>query len=137
MMNLYGVALASDTLASRKAEDGWISSEGNNKIWTVTGHPVQALHYGNTILGGIPHKIHFEAWVRTLTKPLPNIQAYVTSYKNYCVSAKSIHSRKAEAYENEVGVGADVPGGEREVLHGTFENRLCLCWDRIIEDVGD
>lgn len=99
MMNLYGVALASDTLASRKAEDGWISSEGNNKIWTVTGHPVQALHYGNTILGGIPHKIHFEAWVRTLTKPLPNIEAYVTSYKNYCVSAKSIHSRKAEAYE--------------------------------------
>jgi hypothetical protein len=96
LMNLYGVALASDTLASRKADDGYITSEGNNKIWTITGHQVQALHYGNTLLGGIPHKIHFEAWVRTLTKPLPNIQAYVTSYKKYCESPKSIHSTKSE-----------------------------------------
>lgn len=99
MMNLYGVALASDTLSSRRAEDGWFTSEGNNKIWTIDGHPVQALHYGNTVIGGIPHKIHFEAWVRTLTKPLPNVQAYVTSYKNYCQSTKSIHSRKTEAYD--------------------------------------
>jgi hypothetical protein len=96
LMNLYGVALASDTLASRKADDGYITSEGNNKIWTITGHQVQALHYGNTLLGGIPHKIHFEAWVRTLTKPLPNIQAYVSSYKKYCESTKSIHSTKSE-----------------------------------------
>ena len=99
LMNLYGVALASDTLSSRKADDGYITSEGNNKIWTITGHQVQALHYGNTLLGGIPHKIHFEAWVRTLTKPLPNIQAYVSSYKKYCESTKSIHSRKTEAYD--------------------------------------
>jgi hypothetical protein len=98
-MNLYGVALASDTLASRKAVDGFITTEGNNKIWTITGHQVQALHYGNTLLGGIPHKIQFEAWVRTLTKPLPNIQAYVTSYKNYCEGPKSIHSRKTEAHD--------------------------------------
>ena len=99
LMNLYGVALASDTLASRKADDGWITSEGNNKIWSIPGHQVQALHYGNTILGGIPHKIQFEAWVRTLTKPLPNIQAYVTSYKNYCAGPKSIHSRQSEGYD--------------------------------------
>ena len=99
LMNLYGVALASDTLASRKADDGWITSEGNNKIWSIPGHQVQALHYGNTILGGIPHKIQFEAWTRTLTKPLPNIQAYVTSYKNYCQSAKSIHSRQIEGFD--------------------------------------
>ena len=99
LMNLYGVALASDTLASRKADDGWITSEGNNKIWSIPGHQVQALHYGNTILGGIPHKIQFEAWVRTLTKPLPNIQAYVTSYKNYCAGPKSIHSRQAEGFD--------------------------------------
>ena len=99
LMNLYGVALASDTLASRKADDGWITTEGNNKIWSITGHQVQVLHYGNTLLGGIPHKIQFEAWVRTLTKPLPNIQAYVTSYKNYCQSPKSIHSRQAEGFD--------------------------------------
>ena len=99
LMNLYGVALASDTLASRKAVDGFITTEGNNKIWSITGHQIQALHYGNTLLGGIPHKIHFEAWVRTLTKPLPNIQAYVTSYKNYCEGPKSIHSRKTEAHD--------------------------------------
>ncbi len=99
LMNLYGVALASDTLASRKADDGWITTEGNNKIWSITGHQVQVLHYGNTLLGGIPHKIQFEAWVRTLTKPLPNIQAYVTSYKNYCAGPKSIHSRQAEGFD--------------------------------------
>ncbi len=99
LMNLYGVALASDTLASRKVDDGWITTEGNNKIWSITGHQVQVLHYGNTLLGGIPHKIQFEAWVRTLTKPLPNIQAYVTSYKNYCRSPKSIHSRQAEGFD--------------------------------------
>lgn len=98
LMNLYGVALASDTLASRRVEDGLITSEGNNKIWSIDGHQVQVLHYGNTILGGVPHKIQFEAWVRTLTKQLPNIPAYVTSYKSYCQGQKSIHSRQAEGY---------------------------------------
>ena len=99
LMNLYGVALASDTLSSRRVDDGVMTTEGNNKIWTIDGHPVQALHYGYSQLGSIPHKIHFEAWVRTLTKPLPNIQAYVTSYKNYCASTKSIHSRANEHFE--------------------------------------
>ena len=99
LMNLYGVALASDTLASRRVDDGYMTTEGNNKIWTIDGHKVQALHYGSTVIGGIPHKIHFEAWVRTLTKPLPNIPAYVKSYQTYCASAKSIHSAQAEVHE--------------------------------------
>ena len=96
LMNLYGVALASDTLSSRRADDGWITSVGNNKIWSVDGHAIQALHYGCSIMGGVPHKIHFEAWVRTLTKPLPNVQAYVNSYKKYFESNASIHSKLNE-----------------------------------------
>ena len=96
-MNLYGVAIASDSLASRRAEDGYITTDGNKKIWSLgPEHKVVALHYGSTVIGSMPHQIHFEAWARTLTKPLANVPAYVKSYQAYCASTKSIHSRKNE-----------------------------------------
>ena len=44
----------------------------------------------------MPHQIHFEAWARTLTKPLANVPAYVKSYQAYCASTKSIHGIKTE-----------------------------------------
>ena len=97
IMNLYGVAIASDSLASRRAEDGFITTDGNKKIWSIgPEHKVVALHYGSTVIGSMPHQIHFEAWARTLTKPLPNVPAYVKSYQAYCASSKSIHGRKTE-----------------------------------------
>jgi hypothetical protein len=95
-MNLYGVALASDTLASRRVDDGFKTTDGNNKIWSIPGHNVQVLHYGSTFLGETPHKIQFEAWTRTLTKPLATVTDYVKSYQAYCASAKSVHGRNSE-----------------------------------------
>ena len=44
---------------------------------------------------------------------------------------------RAEADEDEVGVGSDVPGGERETLHGTFQDRLVLWGYRVVEDFLD
>lgn len=98
LMNLYGVALASDTLASRRVDDGFKTTDGNSKIWSIPGHKIQVMHYGSTFLGETPHKIHFEAWTRTLTKPLNTVTDYVKSYQAYCASTKSIHGIQAEGF---------------------------------------
>lgn len=101
LVNMYGLAIASDTLSSMQVGGGtaFKSSLGNSKIWVPNdpAHQIAVYHSGYTILNRTPHRIHVEAWFRTLTKPLATLNDYVESYKKFCVSAKSPHPKQSEA----------------------------------------
>lgn len=97
VFNLYGIAIASDTLASLRTQSGFKYSFGNSKIWEPGGdHKFVVYHSGAALFNSMPHQIHIESWFRTLTKPLRTLDAYAQSYKKFCVSKASTHSPASE-----------------------------------------
>ena len=97
VFNLYGIAIASDTLASLRTPSGFKYSFGNSKIWEPGGdHKFVVYHSGAALFNSMPHQIHVESWFRTLTKPLPTLNDYAESYKKFCAGKASTHTAASE-----------------------------------------
>ena len=91
VMNLQGVAVASDTAVSRRTENGLQSAGFESKIIRLPEpHKIAILHSGSTNLNNVPHMMHIRAWVNSLTKPLPTVQAYVDSYVRFSNADKAL-----------------------------------------------
>lgn len=77
VMNLDGVAVASDTLVSF----GQKSLDGARKIYELgDGHQVLVVHSGNASISGTSQYLHFVEWTKTLGEPLSALDDYVKSY---------------------------------------------------------
>lgn len=97
LLNMSGIAIASDTLASLRAGAAFKHSLGNSKIWVPSDdHKFVVYHSGSARFNSMPHQIHVEEWFRSLTKPLATLGDYVESYKRFCVSKNSPHSQQSE-----------------------------------------
>jgi hypothetical protein len=97
LLNMSGIAVASDTLASLRAGSAFKHSLGNSKIWIPSQeHKVVVYHSGAARFNSMPHQIHVEEWFRNLTKPLATLNDYAESYKRFCVSKNSPHSQQSE-----------------------------------------
>ena len=97
LLNMSGIAVASDTLASLRAGSSFKHSFGNSKIWVPSNeHKFVVYHSGSARFNGMPHQIHVEAWFRSLTKPLPTLNDYAESYKRFSVSKSSPHNVESE-----------------------------------------
>jgi len=89
ILNLSGIAVASDTFVT-SFTGGESKSMGNTeKIYQLgTQHKVVVLHSGSIGINDIPHKLHIGEWARTLSLPLPTLQAYADSYRTWAASEK-------------------------------------------------
>jgi hypothetical protein len=97
LLNMSGIAIASDTLASLRAGSAFKHSHGNSKIWVPSHeHKFVVYHSGSARFNSMPHQIHVEEWFRSLTKPLATLNDYAESYKRFCVSKNSPHTQESE-----------------------------------------
>lgn len=97
LLNMSGLAIASDTLATLTSAGAFKTSQGNSKIWTPSGnHKFAVFHSGSSHINSMPHQLHIDAWFSTLTTPLATLKDYVESYKRFSSSKNSPHSRDSE-----------------------------------------
>lgn len=97
LLNMSGIAIASDTLASLRAGSAFKHSLGNSKIWVPSHeHKFVVYHSGSARFNSMPHQVHVEEWFRSLTKPLATLNDYAESYKRFCVSKNSPHNQQSE-----------------------------------------
>lgn len=98
VLNLSGIAIASDTYVTTFT-GGEAKSMGNSqKIYELgPQHKVVILHSGAIGINQIPHHLHLSEWFRTLSLPLPTLQAYADSYRTWSASEKRMLRPAAEA----------------------------------------
>jgi hypothetical protein len=97
VMNLRGVAVASDTVLSRSSNVGTKTMGNTGKIYEIgPGHKVLVLHSGNAEINGVPLSLHLGEWARTLTTAKPTLQSYVDSYIAWASREKGIHAPESE-----------------------------------------
>lgn len=97
VMNLRGVAVASDTVLSRGSDAGTKTMGNTGKIYEIgPRHKVLVLHSANAELNGIPLSLHIGEWARTLTSTRPTLQSYVDSYIEWAGREKGIHAPMSE-----------------------------------------
>lgn len=98
VLNLSGIAIASDTYVTTFT-GGEAKSMGNSqKIYELGAqHKVVILHSGAIGINQIPHHLHLSEWFRTLSMPLPTLQAYADSYRTWSASEKRMLRPAAEA----------------------------------------
>lgn len=118
---MTGLAIASDTLATLKVGSAFKVSHGHSKIFTPgSEHQFVVYHSGHSALNDVPIRLHVDAWFKTLTKPLPTIDAYLASYKKFCESAKSPQTKASE----------------RELLMALADDTIQICRENIDKAVG-
>jgi hypothetical protein len=98
VLNLSGIAVASDTFVT-SFTGGESKSMGNTeKIYELgPQHKVVVLHSGSIGINSIPHKLHIGEWARTLSIPLPTLQAYADSYRTWAASEKRMLESASES----------------------------------------
>lgn len=100
VMNLNGIAVASDTVATHRSDAGAKTTPNSEKIYTLgAGHTVVALHYGSTGLNDLHHQFHFNRWVETLGAPLATLTDYADDYLRFCAESPRFHSPESELVE--------------------------------------
>ena len=98
VLNLSGIAVASDTFVTTFT-GGEAKSMGNSqKIYELgPQHKVAILHSGSIGINQIPHHLHLSEWSKSLSLPLPTLQAYVDSYRTWSASEKRMLTPGSEA----------------------------------------
>jgi hypothetical protein len=122
ILNMTGLAIASDTLATLKVGSAFKVSHGHSKIFAPSeDHKFVVYHSGSSALNNVPSRLHVDAWFQTLTKPLPTIDAYVENYKKFCESRKAPQTKASE----------------REVLIALAHDTVQICRENIDENTGN
>jgi len=108
VLNLSGIAVASDTYVTTFT-GGEAKSMGNSqKIYELgSQHKVVILHSGAIGINQIPHHLHLAEWARTLSLPLPTLQAYSDSYRTWSASEKRMLR----------------PGSETQIINATLNEQ--------------
>jgi hypothetical protein len=97
VMNLQGVAIASDTVVTQHYGDSPKVLGDVPKIYELgSGHKVLILHSGNVRINGVPHQVNLAGWFETLSKPLPTLAAYVDNYRAWIASETRMISPAGE-----------------------------------------
>lgn len=98
VMNLSGIAVASDTYVTTFTGGEGKSMGNSQKIYELgPQHKVVILHNGSIGINQIPHHLHISEWYRTLSLPLPTLQAYADSYRTWSASEKRMLQPDSEA----------------------------------------
>lgn len=81
VMNLIGVAVASDTVTTSNTTNGSKTVGSAEKIYELgPQHKVLVLHSNSVDISGVPHQLHIAEWAKSLAAPLPTVQAYIDNY---------------------------------------------------------
>jgi len=97
VMNLRGIAVASDTVLSKGSDAGTKTMGNTGKIYEIgVGHNVLVLHSGSADLNGVPGNLYISEWARTLSGPLPTLQDYIESFTKWSGRDGLIHSSSSE-----------------------------------------
>ncbi len=97
VLNLSGVAVASDTYVTTGVGDQLKSMGNTHKIYELgSQHRVLLLHSGSANINSIPLQLHVAEWAKTLSLPLPTMQAYTDSYRTWAASEKRMSRPEAE-----------------------------------------
>lgn len=144
-MNLNGIAIASDTVATNQSDSGAKTTTNSEKIYTLgSKHNIVAMHYGSTGLNDLHHQFHFNRWVETLGEPFATLTDYVFDYVKFAEQGPKFHSPESELVEiryllrnhyqylrqrmiDEAPRWADddlTPDDERSVAHKNNEHRI-------------
>ena len=84
VMNLRGIAVASDTVLSRTSQAGTKTMGNTGKIYELGAvHKVLILHSANTDLNEVPVSVYIGDWAQTLVAPLPRLNDYVDSFMKW------------------------------------------------------
>jgi hypothetical protein len=97
VMNLKGVAIASDTVVT-DVGGGEPKVLGNvSKIYEPgSDHKFVVLHSSYVNINGVPHQIHLSGWFETLGKPLPTLAAYIDSYRAWIATERRMITQAGE-----------------------------------------
>lgn len=99
-MNLNGIGIASDTIATNRSDSGDKTTPNAEKIYELgPKHLVVALHYGSTGLNDLHHQFHFNRWVETLDEPFATLKEYVDDYMRFGAEGPKMHSPESELVE--------------------------------------
>lgn len=97
VLNLAGVAVASDTFVTTWIGNQAKSMGNTHKIYELgTQHKVVVLHSGAASINSVPQQLHIAEWAKTLSLPLPTLQAYADSYRTWSASEKKMSTPEAE-----------------------------------------
>jgi hypothetical protein len=99
VLNLAGIAIASDTYVTTFVDNEAKSMGNSQKIFELgPQHKVLVLHSSTISINQIPHSLHVAEWAKTLTLPLPTLQAYVDSYRTWSSSENRMFNSDSEGY---------------------------------------
>mgnify|MGYP000296490228 CR=1 FL=1 len=94
VMNLNGVSVASDTIATVGRGKTVGSSE---KIYQLgEKHKILILHSAAAEITGVPHQLHIAEWAKTLGDPKPTVQAYIDAYKAWAATETRMVTPESE-----------------------------------------
>lgn len=100
VMNLNGIGIASDTIATNRSDSGDKTTPNAEKIYELgPKHLVVALHYGSTGLNDLHHQFHFNRWVESLDEPFATLKEYVDDYMRFGATGPKLHSPESELVE--------------------------------------
>mgnify|MGYP000237503559 CR=1 FL=1 len=119
LLNMTGLSVASDTLATIRNGSAFKVSHGNSKIFEPTGnHMFVVYHSGSSAMNNVPSRLIVDSWFKSLTKPLPTIDAYVANFKKFLESPKAPHTKSSER-EVAIALAADMVELTRENINKT------------------
>ncbi len=84
IMNLRGIAVASDTVLSRTSAAGTKTMGNTGKIYELgPEHKILILHSACSDLNDVPVSVYIGDWSQTLVAPLPRLHDYVDSFMKW------------------------------------------------------
>lgn len=111
VMNMFGVAVASDTVRTvSRGGESKVVPNASKIIELGHDHKVLVLSSGDVLLNDFPHELHLTEWAKTLPGPLPRLEDYVRSYKSWSAreqrlaSPQSQFNELVEKLDEEIGV---------------------------------
>jgi hypothetical protein len=97
VMNLRGIALASDTVVSITTNSETKTMGNTAKVYELgSNHKVLIMHSGATQLNSVPNSLYISEWAKTIPTPLPTLQDYVDSFVKWAGRDSYIHSSQSE-----------------------------------------
>jgi len=97
VMNLAGIAVASDTVVTSTIGNSEKVIGGKSKIYFPGNpHKFVVLHNGAVEISGIPIHLHLHSWFESLSKSLNSLNAYVDSYRSWSISENRMVTESIE-----------------------------------------
>lgn len=119
-MNMFGVAVASDTvLTVTRGGESKIVPNASKIIELGSEHKVLVLSSGDVLLNDFPHELHLTEWAKTLHGPLPRLEDYVRSYKRWSSTETKLATLQSQTSELIQTVQAEID----ELVTTLWKNR--------------